>query len=728
MNLDVQERYRRLESVIQETNSGVDLIRVRAAFEYARNAHGTQLRKDGTEFITHPLATAEILAEIKMFDEDSLCAAFLHDCVEDTGVTHDEIKKLFGEDVANIVDGVTKLTRTTYTSKEEQQMENYRKMLLAMTKDLRVILIKLADRLHNMRTMEYQSEKKQREKALETMEVYAPLAHRLGMQKIKWELEDRSIRYLDPESCEEIERDLTKSKAKDEKFLNTVQETLSARMKEHGVECEIYGRIKHLYSIYRKMYTQKKRLHELLDLYAFRVIIESNVDADCYLVLGFIHEMFPRIPGSFKDYINLPKPNGYKSLHTSLIHADGVTFEVQIRTREMHESAEYGIAAHWKYKEGKGGEVDGEEQLAWIRRQLESQQDSDAHEFLQAMKMDMYADEVVVLTPNGDVVTLPKGATPIDFAYSIHSAVGNRMTGALVNKRMVPYTYVLRSGDIVEIITSNASKGPSRDWLNIIKSTEARNKIRQYFKRERREENIVHGKLMFDGELKRLNIKMEDIMREDILTKALARVSFNNLDDMYAAIGYGGVSTQRVVGKFREELSAVAKANKKEEEIPKKKPQTNERIKPVRGVMVDGMENCLVKFAKCCAPVPGDPIIGFTTRGYGVSVHRQDCENYLKSVAEDASRWVVVTWADTEERAYSTTIQLMVKDRTGILVDVGSALNALNIKISSYNSKNISGVVHASIVVEVKNRDELIRAMARLLTLSDVVDIKRGDG
>jgi len=726
--MDVDERFSRLKATILENHPGADLNLISAAFEYARKAHGDQLRKDGTPFITHPLASAEIVAEIGL-DEDSLCVALLHDCIEDTGATHVEIEKLFGKDVAEIVEGVTKLTRgVNYTNKEEAQMENLRKMLIAMAKDIRVILIKIADRLHNMRTMEYVSEEKQREKALETMEMYAPIAHRLGMQKIKWELEDLSIQYLDPIGCAEIMEGLKLRSGEDEIFLSGVKSKISERLFENGVACTVFGRVKHMYSIYRKMFSQNKALSEVLDLYAIRVIV--NDIADCYNVLGCIHDMYRPIPGSFNDYIGTPKPNMYQSLHTNVIGSEGVPFEVQIRTWEMHQTAEYGIAAHWKYKEGKGIKVADEEKFAWVRRLLESQQDSDAQDFLQALKVDMFADEVFVFTPSGDVVNLPAGSTPIDFAYSIHSEVGNRMTGAIVNGRMVPYTHVLQSGDIVRILTSNSAKGPSRDWLGIIKSSEARNKIRQWLKREKREENIIHGKMAFESELRFANVQMADVQRDDILPKVLSRVSFKALDELYAAIGYGGMSAQKVINRIKEELRLAGKAKKREDPfaVPVKKEEP--KVNPTYGVMVESLDNCLVKFARCCSPVPGDPIIGYITRGFGVSVHRRDCNNYLKlkAVPEEAGRWVRATWAETENRLYPTTILVSVIDRTGIVVDVASVLNALNVKITAFNARATSeGLVPISVVVNVKNRDELISAMAKLMSVSGVTDVRRVD-
>jgi len=724
----VLEQYHNLEDVILESHPGADMSRIRAAFEFARQAHGTQMRKDGTEYITHPLASAEIVAEIGL-DEDSLCAALLHDVIEDTDVSFDEIKKRFGKDVAEIVDGVTKLSRVQYTSKEEEQMDNLRKMLIAMAQDIRVILIKIADRLHNMRTMEYVSPEKQREKALETMEMYAPIAHRLGMQKIKWELEDLSIRYLDPIGCKEITEGLKLRHVEDESFFRRVQTKITERLSEHGIECAVNGRIKHLYSIYRKMYSDNKVLSEVLDLYAFRVIV--NDIADCYNVLGYIHEMYRPIPGAFKDYIGTPKPNMYQSLHTTVIGTEGLPFEVQIRTWEMHQTAEYGIAAHWKYKEGKGGKVADEEKFAWVRRLLESQQEADTQDFLQALKVDMFSDEVFVFTPRGDVVNLPAGSTPIDFAYSIHSEVGNKMTGAIVNGRLVPYAHILHNGDIVNIHTSKVAKGPSRDWLDIVRSSEARNKIRQWFKKETREENVAHGKIAFEVEMRHENIQMSELSSEELMSKILTRTSYNSIDDLYAAIGYGGISAQKVVHKIRDYLRAAEKNKKKDALLAKLEKKEEPPAKGVLGVTVEGLDNCLVKFAKCCSPVPGDPVVGFITRGFGVSVHRQDCANYLKASKSDSEsgRWVRVGWADTEDRVYMTSIHVQLRDRAGIVVDVASVLNALNVKISSFNARDVGGgKAFVSVDIGVRNRSELVSAMSKIMSVPGVTDVRRADG
>ncbi len=726
---ELESKYRHFEAVIQENNPGADLPRIRAAFEFAQNAHVNQRRKDGSPYVTHPLASAEIIAEMGL-DEDAIMAALLHDCIEDTGVTYEEIAKRFGSGVADIVEGVTKLSRVQYTSKEEEQMENLRKMLLAMAKDIRVIIIKMADRLHNMRTMEYQSAIKQSEKALETMEIYAPLAHRLGMQKIKWELEDRSIFYLDPIGYEEIQDGLRKIRSANETFIETVQNRISERLKENGIDCNVYGRIKHTYSIYRKMYSQNKTLSEVLDLYAFRVIV--NDIGDCYNVLGYIHEMFRPIPGHFKDYIRTPKPNMYQSLHTTVLGGEGIPFEVQIRTWEMHHTAEYGIAAHWKYKEGKSGKLADEEKFAWVRRLLENQQDSDAQDFFQDLKIDMFSDEVFVFTPRGDVINLPAGATPIDFAYNIHSAIGNRMTGAIVNGRIVPFSHVLSNGDIVEVLTSNASKGPSRDWMNIVKSPEARNKIRQWFKKEKREENILHGKQSFESELRRVNLQMSDITREDVLPRVLKKISFDSFEELFAAIGYGGMSAQKAVNRIRDELRSIERSKRKDDSEPMSyEIRPDKRTRPIHGIMVEGLDNCLVKFARCCTPVPGDDAIGFITRGFGVSVHRKDCKNYLKSVEspEEAGRWVRVTWANSAEDVYSTAILITARERSGIVMDIATILNALKIRMTSLTAKDVAGgITTVAVVIEVKNRDELTGAINRLSSLPGLLEINRASG
>lgn len=727
--MTVMEEYERLEKKVLEYNSSLDVQRLRAAYEFAKEAHGAQKRKDGSPYITHPIAAAEITAEMGL-DEDSVIASLLHDVIEDTPVLYDEIVKKFGSSVANIVDGVTKLTRVVYTTKEEEQMENLRKMLMAMAKDIRVILIKIADRLHNMRTLEYQTEIKQRETALETMEIYAPIAHRLGMQKIKWELEDISILYLDPIGYKEITDALEDRRDKLESFMDSIQQRIGERLTEYGVGSRVYGRIKHIYSIYRKMYSQNKELGEVFDLCAFRVIVDSITD--CYNVLGHIHDLFKPVLGRFKDYIGTPKPNMYQSLHTTVIGTEGIPFEVQIRTWEMHRTAEYGIAAHWKYKEGVGKHKD-EEKFAWVRSLLEVQQDTDATEFVHELKVDMFSDEVFVFTPRGDVINLPAGATPIDFAYNIHSAVGNRMTGAKVNGRIATYDTELENGDIVEIITAKSSKGPSRDWLKIAKSSEARSKIKQWLKKEKREENVIHGKAAFESEMRRVNLSISSIDSEEVLPAILKKLAVTSMDDLYASIGFGGMTATRAVNRVRDELIKAAKPSLDKtilEKINSHSPDyTQKQGKASNGIIVEGVDNCLVKFSRCCTPVPGDEIIGFITKGYGVSVHRSDCPNYLNSMLrpEEAGRWINVSWASTDKENYETTLVLTADDRDRLVIDMATTLATINIKMRALSVREIEGgKALAQISMEVGGHDELKYAMNKLSAIPGVTDVRRG--
>ena len=741
----ILERYQALEDKIKTYNPALDTQRLFAAFNYADKAHAGQLRKDGSPYITHPLAVAEIVADLEL-DTDSIIAALLHDVIEDTDATHEDIAKLFGHTVADLVEGVTKLTRVQYTSKEEEQMENLRKMLLAMAKDIRVILIKICDRLHNMRTMEYQSARKQREKALETMEIYAPIAHRLGMQNFKWELEDLSLRYLDPIGYKEIEDELAARSSAHEEFLATVQKRIQDRMDEEGIKCTVYGRVKHIYSCYRKMYAQNKTMDEIFDLYAFRVIVDDI--SECYNVLGCIHDLFKPMLGRFKDYIGTPKPNGYQSLHTTVIGREGIPFEVQIRTKEMHQTAEYGIAAHWKYKQGMANEKLGtEEAFEWVRKLLESQQDTDAEEFVRTLKVDMFADEVFVFTPRGDVINLPAGATPIDFAYNIHSAVGNQMTGAKVNGRMVPFDTQLKNGDIVEVITSKSAHGPSRDWMKICKSNEARNKIRQWFKKERREENIATGRASFESELKHVGLSLAAITAEDVLPFVLKKVRFGSLDELYAAIGYGGMTAQKAVVRIKDELTRLnrAAADKAQAEretagqgaaaeiiMPAGAGQSAPKLPrhSESGIVVEGLDNCLVKFAKCCTPVPGDPIVGFITRGYGVSVHRQDCPNASpEKQKEEPGRWIKVAWVEGDLSGYQTSLEIAAKDRDALTLDVAMALSSAKVKVSSLSARSMpDGYATVAIVLEVRNKDELTAVVNRLGQIQGVYQVKRTAG
>ena len=726
----IEDAYRSLADTILERNPGIDLGRVRSAFEYADRAHSGQRRQQGTPYVTHVIAAAQICAEMSL-DEDSIVAALLHDTIEDTPITHEDIARSFGSNVADIVEGVTKLTRVQFTSREDEQMENLRKMLMAMAKDIRVILIKLADRLHNMRTMEFMKEEKRLQKSLETMEIYAPIAHRLGMQKMKQELEDLALKYLDPVGYREILDFLSEKTVTLEHFMETVQKSILRRLKDCGIDGAVQSRVKHTYSIYRKMYTQKQELTEIMDLCAFRVIVDDITD--CYNMLGQIHDMYRPLPGRIKDYISTPKPNGYQSVHTTVIGEEGIPFEVQIRTWDMHRVAEYGVAAHWKYKSGEQGVKSGdEEKFAWIRRLLEAQQDSDATDFVHELKMDLFDDEVFVFTPGGDVINLPAGATPIDFAYNIHSAVGNSMTGAKVNGRIVPFDHVLANGDIVNIITSKSATGPSRDWIKLCASNSARTKIRQWLKKEKREENVAQGREMFENELRRVGLTAAYLNDEEVVSAALKKLSFTQLDDMYAAIGYGGLTSTRAANRFKDEVARQAR-NQSRKSILDKLNEAAERrsarnVKAMQGVLVEGIDNCLIRFSRCCTPVPGDGIVGFITRGEGISIHRSDCPNYLNALKneEESRRWISVEWAERTLEAYVTSFTINAEDRNGFVMDVATVLNSLNAKVRSLNARSHMGKAILNVTVEVKNLSALNQIINRLRGVRGVLDIQRG--
>lgn len=733
---DLEQRYRKLEDTVRHYNPSANFQQIRAAFEFAAKAHGPQMRKDGSPFITHPLAVAQIVAEELHLDSESIEAALLHDTIEDTSATHEDISRLFSPTVADLVEGVSKLTRVHYTSKEEEQMENLRKMLMAMSKDIRVILIKISDRLHNMRTMEYQTPEKQKQKSFETMEIYAPIAHRLGMQKMKWELEDLSLKYLDPISYREIVEALNEKAAQYDGFMSSIHDQITRRLREAHIDGYVYGRMKHPYSIYRKMYTQNKSLDDVYDLFAFRVIVGTV--SDCYNVLGIIHDLYKPILGRFKDYIGTPKPNMYQSLHTTVVGQNGIPFEVQIRTREMHEVAEYGIAAHWKYKQNGQGAGD-EGRYEWVRRLLENQEGADAEDFIHSLKVDMFADEVFVFTPRGDVINLPAGATPIDFAYNIHSAVGNHMVGAKVNGRLVPFDTRLKNGDIVEVVTSQSAHGPSRDWVKIARSSNARSKIRQWFKRERRDENIVNGRSSFESELRRCGVTLKELTAEENLPGILKKLSFKSLDDMYAAIGYGGVTSLKLIGRLREDIQRILHQHQAERqaEVPVEgQPEVTRPAVPVRehseqGIVVQGLSNCLVKFSKCCSPVPGDEIVGFITRGYGVSVHRKDCPNAdpARRPPEEAGRWIKVSWGGKTRESYRTNLQVVSKDRPNLLVDISTILSAAKVHVSSLNARSTAdGFALISLAVDVSDSQQLQAVMRRLEQISGVMRVTRPAG
>ena len=724
-----EEHYASMHAALEKHMPGADMALIDRAVDYANAKHQFQKRKDGSPYIIHPLAVAQVVAEMGL-DMDAILAALLHDCIEDTDASHEEIEKLFGETVAELVEGVTKLTRADFSTKEQAQMENLRKMFMAMSKDIRVVLIKIADRLHNMRTMQYQSPEKQIKKCRETMDIYAPLAHRLGMQRMKWELEDLSLRYLSPNDYAQITAHLESHKEQDELFMQTIQDQITERLTAMGIRSKTYGRIKHVYSIYRKMQTQNKTIDELYDIYAFRCVVDSI--PDCYNVLGHVHDLFNLVPGRFKDYISTPKPNMYQSLHTTVIGKQGIPFEVQIRTWEMHETAEYGIAAHWKYKQGSGG--GSEKDFEWVRRLLETQQDSDAEEFVQSMKIDMFDDEVFVYTPKGRIVSLPNGSTPIDFAYAIHSGVGNSMIGAKVNNRIANIDVKLKNGDIVEVLTSKSAKGPSRDWLTICKSNQARTKIRQWFKKEKREENILHGRSSFESEMKRMGLPLGVLTEPELEPQLLKKLSFGDWDDMYAAIGYGGLTATKAVGRIREDVMKAIKtqADEKEAYSPLKvKPDSEAVLRNrhgVNGVIVEDIESCMIKFAKCCTPVPGDAITGFITKGFGVSVHRADCPNAAgRDDPRQASRWVRVRWATQEEQPFETTLELDCITRDGLLLDVATVMTTARVRVKELNGRDLPGGRSMFTVrFEVKNVAELESIRKKLLNIRDVVSSKRG--
>ncbi|MBO5049367.1 MAG: bifunctional (p)ppGpp synthetase/guanosine-3',5'-bis(diphosphate) 3'-pyrophosphohydrolase [Oscillospiraceae bacterium] len=718
------EHYGAMYQTVNRCLPGADMERIDRAVEYARQKHKDQKRKDGSPYIIHPLAVAEIVAEMGL-DMEAILGALLHDCIEDTDASFDEISKLFGKTTAELVEGVTKLTRANFSSSEEQQMENLRKMFMAMSKDIRVVLIKIADRLHNMRTMQYQTPAKQISKCRETMDIYAPLAHRLGMQKIKWELEDIALQYLDPGAYERIMNYLSAHKEQDEAFMHTIQEKVTDRLSSMGIHNTTYGRIKHVYSIYRKMTTQDKAIDELYDIYAFRVIVDTI--PNCYNVLGHIHDLFNLVPGRFKDYISTPKPNMYQSLHTTVIGNQGIPFEVQIRTWEMHETAEYGIAAHWKYKQG--GAAGDEKDFEWVRRLLESQQDTDAEDYVVSLKIDMFDDEVFVFTPRGKIVSLPAGSTPIDFAYMIHSGVGNALVGAKVNNRICNIDTPLENGDIVEIITSKSAKGPSRDWLNICKSNQARTKIKQWFKKEKREENIAHGKASFEAEMKRLQLPMSALSDGELEAQLLKKLAFDNWDDMYAAIGYGGLTAAKAVGRIRDDINRATRAPVDKNTNPLKTVEdTRQNRHAVNGVIVEDIDSCMIKFSRCCTPVPGDAIVGFITKGFGVSIHRADCPNTVhRDDPRQAARWVRVRWASQDEQPFETTLELDCITRDGLLLDVATAMTTARIRVRELSGKDLPGGRSVFTVrFEVKNVAELEAVRNRLLNIRDVTGSRRG--
>ena len=723
-NTNVQEvkmpiTYDDLKKSLVDRGRPYDFAMIDRAYALAEKAHGEQRRRSGEPYICHPLSVAQILVELGM-DSESIAAALMHDVAEDTPVTVAEIKQKFGPEVALLVDGVTKLTQIKFSNVEDRQAENLRKMLLAMSQDVRVMIIKLCDRLHNMRTGDAWPEQKRRDKALETMEVYAPIAHRLGISNIKEELEDRSLHYLDPVGYETI-RDLL-NKHGDE-FLHQVCHTIARHLSENGIQkATIRHRVKSIYGIYRKMYMQNKDFEEIYDIYAVRIILD-NVP-ECYTALGLIHDMYHPLPNRFKDYISTPKPNGYQSLHTTVIGREAIPFEVQIRTWDMDRMAEYGIAAHWKYKAGiTGSNVKLDERLAWVRQLLESQRSSaDATDLLSDIKSDLLPEEVFAFTPRGDVINLPAGATAIDFAYAIHSAVGNRMIGAKVNNRIVPIDHKVQTGEIIEIITGSENRGPSRDWLNIVKTSEAKNKIRNWFKKERREENIQEGRDALEREMRRNLMTLTD-EQHDVFMEALARRNrCNSVEEMYAAIGYGGLQISRMLPKLKEEYTKLQATEPKPVTVELKGMHSSD------GVIVEGIDNCPIKFAKCCSPLPGDEIIGFVTRGFGVSIHKRDCANARESMRhpENADRWVRAYWDEAEKENYKATLDIVCMDRANLVSDVALALGDMRVPIYSLTARAAEqGRARMGVTVGITNTEHLNSVVARLKKIKDVVSVTR---
>ena len=736
----------RLLEILRATGKKYDLEKIHAAYEYAEKLHEGQFRNSGEAYITHPIAVAEIVAGLEL-DTDSICAALLHDTVEDCGdkTSCREITKRFGPEVAMLVEGLTKLVALQIDDKEEAHIENLRKMLLAMSKDVRVIFIKLCDRLHNMRTLDAKPDNKRRITALETMQVYAPLAHRLGMQKIKQELENLGMQYLDPIGYGEVRDEIERKYGMTIGFMEGVRGTVSEKLRENGISFTLEGRIKTAYSIYNKMFKQNKTFDEVYDFYALRIIVDTELE--CYTVLGIIHEMFNSIPGRFKDYISTPKPNMYRSLHTTVIGRDGIPFEVQIRTWEMHHIAEYGVAAHWKYKSGATSQADLDQKLEWISRLIETEDGTrDPEEFMNALKIDIFHDEVFVFTPKGDVRALPQGATVIDFAYAIHSEIGNKMLGAKINGSIVSIDRVLENGEIVEILTSSAAKGPSRDWLNIVRTGEARNKIRQWFKREKRADNILVGKTAIEAEIKKLAPRLPESKRQEAIANVAQRMGYTSADDLYNSIGYGELPVTKTLRRLKDEVDAMMPAEPSEEPaIDKNAALTPEAISQVAtavrprnlrvssGIVVDGADGCSVKFAKCCNPLPGDEVVGFVTKGYGISIHKADCPNVIQGRANPdmLDRWKEAHWeapdGDNQKSVYEALLQIHTLDAVGVLADITVALADMKVSILQINSQK-AGDDRAIINLKVscKNVEHYSSIVSRLRGLKNILDVTRG--
>ena len=729
----------RLFDILAASGNNYNIAKITTAYEYAAMLHEGQWRKSGEAYISHPIAVAEIVAGLGL-DSDSICAALLHDTVEDcaekTNLT--EIEKRFGKDVALLVDGLTKIVLLEVEDKEEAHIETLRKMLLAMSRDVRVIFIKLCDRLHNMRTLGARSDAKQRTTALETMHIYAPLAHRLGMQRIKQELENLSLMYLDPYGYAEVKADIEKKYGTHTDFVEHIRRQVGDKMRENNISFTLEGRIKSVYSIYKKMYTQNKSFDEIYDFYALRLIVDTELE--CYTALGIIHEMYNSMPGRFKDYISTPKPNLYRSLHTTVIGRFGVPFEVQIRTKEMHEIAEFGIAAHWKYKSGAQSRADMDKKLAWVSKLLESEEETrDPDEFIDVFKTDVFQDETFVFTPKGDVITLTKGATVIDFAYAIHSAVGNKMTGAKINGMIVPIDRVPQNGEIVEIITSGSSKGPSRDWLNIVKTGQARSKIRQWFKKEKRADNIVVGKAAVEMEIKKFGRPTNEAQRQEIIAATAQRTGYASAEDLFNTIGYGGITVSKIATRLREEFDKVVRPEPQPEErapLTVENIRVSEKPRQLRhnsGIVVDGERGCQVKFAKCCNPLPGDSVIGFITKGFGISIHKVDCPNVESGMKkpEDADRWVEAHWergsSENSHDVYEALVQIYAYSSLTILAEITMALADMKVLLLQINTQQKNdGRLVINLKISCKNVDHYHSIVSRLKGLKDVIDIGRG--
>lgn len=699
-----------------------DLDVIIKAYNFAESAHQGQLRKSGERFFVHPFSVAMILADLHM-DLDTIVAGLLHDVIEDTDVTFEKVVDEFSEEIAYLVNGVTKLKSIKYRTKQETQAENLRKMVIAMAKDIRVIIIKLADRLHNIRTLDYMSEHKKKEKALETLEIYAPIAHRLGISKIKWELEDLSLRYTDPEGYYDLVEKVSKKRKEREDLINQLISNLELKLEEMEILGDIYGRPKGFYSIYRKMVYQNKSFEQIFDLTAIRVLVD-NVK-DCYGVLGIVHTMWKPIPGRFKDYIAMPKPNMYQSLHTTVIGPHGEPFEIQIRTWDMHRIAEYGIAAHWKYKEGKLKRDQFDSKLSWLRQILEWQKDmKDSKEFMESLKIDVFTDEVFVFTPKGDVINLPAGSTPIDFAYKIHSAVGNNCVGAKVDGRIVPIDYKLKNGNIIVILTSAHSNGPSIDWLKIVKSSQAKSKIKQWFKKEKRDENVNKGKEQLEKEVKRQGYKLTEILKEDWLKKITNKLSFSHVDDLYAALGYGSINLPQIVNKLKEYYNEYYGEKEKKEPIINKPSNQKRDYTPKQGVSIKGIDNIKVRFSRCCNPVPGDEIVGYITRGRGVSVHRKDCPNISDLISHE--RFIDIHWDTDEKTSYQAEIQLKGTDRPGLLTELTQLVSNSDLALTSLNARTSKEkLALINVTLEIKDIEELNNLMKKVKAIKGVIDVYR---